>query len=136
MPHKKHPTPFISPGSSSLLVVFLVLAIMIFAVLSFVSAKNDYHYSLKMANAKKDYYQACNRAEEMLKELSSSFEPKEETGGFKIPIDDYRQLSVQYAILQGEKNPSYKITEWKVEMRNTWEGKNTLNLPSFLPGIP
>ena len=76
MNNEKRTIPFISIGSSSLLVVFLVLGIMTFAVLSFVSAKNDYDYSKEIASQKKEYYEACNLAEERLWELSSSFSPK------------------------------------------------------------
>ena len=137
MTEKKRPTPFISIGSSSLLVVFLVLAIMIFAVLSFVSAKNDYEYSLKMATKKQEYYQACNRAEEALFSLSASLSKgKADTfpsiDSFYVPIDDYRHLVVTYEILSDKDNAfTYRILEWKVEMRQSWEGDSTLKLPTF-----
>ena len=137
MTEKKRPTPLISIGSSSLLVVFLVLAIMIFAVLSFVSAKNDYEYSLKMAVQKQDYYNACNKAEEALHALSESLAAAlahsfPETDSFVVPIDDNRHLYVSYDILPDASGKlSYRITSWKVEMRKPWEGDNTLKLPVF-----
>ncbi|MBR5578995.1 MAG: hypothetical protein IKW28_08380 [Lachnospiraceae bacterium] len=137
MTEKKRPTPFISIGSSSLLVVFLVLSIMIFAVLSFVSAKNDYEYSLKMASEKIAYYQACNRAEETLKTLSADLakaspDSCSERDGFLIPIDDTRSLSVAYEILpQASGGLTYRITSWKVVMSQPWEGDDTLKLPTF-----
>ena len=137
MTEKKRPTPFISIGSSSLLVVFLVLAIMIFAVLSFVSAKNDYEYSVKMASWKQAYYRACNRAEETLQALSNELaaaspESYPDRDGFLIPIDDNRSLSVAYEILpQAVGGLTYRITSWKVEMNQPWEGDDTLKLPTF-----
>lgn len=136
MNNEKRTIPFISIGSSSLLVVFLVLGIMTFAVLSFVSAKNDYEYSKKIASQKKEYYEACNLAEERLWELSSSFSKQNtiETGSYSfiIPIDSNRQLFVAYDILENEQqNPIYRVTEWKVELSESWSGKEELNLPSF-----
>ena len=137
MTEKKRPTPFISIGSSSLLVVFLVLAIMIFAVLSFVSAKTDYEYSVKMASGKQAYYQACNLAEEALKELSADLaaaspDSYPDRDSFLVPIDDTRSLSVAYEILPGTSGGfTYRITSWKVEMNQPWEGDNTLKLPTF-----
>lgn len=142
MSRKKHPTPFLSIGASSLLVVFLVLAIMIFAVLSFVSAKNDYEYSRKMASSKAAYYKACNQAEEALYDLSralssSNGEHFPAQDSFLVPIDDHRQLLVSYDIVEGDMgSPTYKIKEWKVEMRDSWEGNSLLNLPSYSPEIP
>ena len=137
MTEKKRPTPFISIGSSSLLVVFLVLAIMIFAVLSFVSATNDYEYSVKMVSQKKDYYHACNQAEEALASLSASLDVSNSnmfpsSDNFYIPIDDFRHLFVAYEIITTEEEKmTYRITSWKVEMREPWEGDNTLKLPTF-----
>ena len=136
MNNEKRTIPFISIGSSSLLVVFLVLGIMTFAVLSFVSAKNDYEYSKKIASQKKEYYEACNLAEERLWELSSSLSGKNmtETGSYSfiIPIDSNRQLSVAYDILINDQGTlTYQITEWEVELSENWSGKEELNLPSF-----
>lgn len=136
MNNEKRTIPFISIGSSSLLVVFLVLGIMTFAVLSFVSAKNDYEYSRKIALQKKEYYEACNQAEEELWRLSSSLSkqsgPAEGSYSFLVPIDDHRQLSVGYDILTDTNGKlTYQITQWKVQLREHWETDEGLRLPSF-----
>ena len=136
MNNEKRTIPFISIGSSSLLVVFLVLGIMVFAVLSFVSAKNDYEYSKKIALQKKQYYEACNLAEEQLWEISSSLSkknpPAEGSYSFTVPVDSNRQLSVAYDILPDTQgNLTYHITKWKIELRESWVGEEELNLLSF-----
>lgn len=130
---EKRTLPFISIGSSSLLVVFLVVGIMTFAVLSFVSANNDYEYSRKIALQKEQYYDACNLAEEALWKLSNpqdgvSF-PAAGTYTLTFPIDSNRLLSVVYEVKQPEEKFTYEILEWKVQLNKDWEGNDNLSLP-------
>lgn len=63
MEFKKKPAPFVNIGSSSLLVIFLVLCLVIFATLSLSGAQSDYQFSKKLADRRTDYYTACNQAE-------------------------------------------------------------------------
>lgn len=63
---KQHTMPFFTIGASSLFVVFLVLSLVSFAVLSITSAKNDYAFSEKLADRKTDYFTANNEAERIL----------------------------------------------------------------------
>lgn len=63
---EKNDMPFISIGASSLLVIFLVLSLVTFAVLSLSSAKSDYTLSQKNADRKQDYFSANAEAESIL----------------------------------------------------------------------
>jgi len=62
---KKNNTPafFLNMGTSSLLVIFLVLFLAIFATLSLSDAKGDYDASVQLAVQKQAYYDACATSE-------------------------------------------------------------------------
>ena len=57
---------FINMGTSLLLVVFVVLCLVVFAVLSISTAQADYNLSSNQAELTSQYYEACNAAEELL----------------------------------------------------------------------
>ena len=65
---------FINMGTSLLLVVFLVLALVVFAVLSLSSAKADRNIVDKEVAASENYYRALTASEEMLKEIDAVLE--------------------------------------------------------------
>ncbi len=64
---------FMSPGAASLLTVFIVLCIAVFATLTLSGAKRDYTYSEQLSAGKRAYYEACNLSESVLHELDSLF---------------------------------------------------------------
>ena len=66
MGSKKKSAPFVNIGSSSLLVIFMVLCLVTFATLSLSSAQSDYKFSQRLADRRTDYYTASNQAEEVL----------------------------------------------------------------------
>lgn len=63
---KKRNDPATTIGSALLLVVFIVLSLVIFATMSLTTANNDYVLSRKIADRNTAYYEASNRAEELL----------------------------------------------------------------------
>ncbi len=65
----KQQSYFVNIGSSSLLVIFLVLCLVTFAILSLSSARSDYSFSEKMALHKQEYYEASERAEIVVSEI-------------------------------------------------------------------
>ena len=64
MKKDKNSSSFTAIGSSSLLVVFLVLCLATFAILSLSSAKSDYSFTERLAEHKSSYYSACSQAED------------------------------------------------------------------------
>ena len=71
METNKKSTPFVNIGSSSLLVIFLILCLVTFATLSLSSAQSDYKFSQKLADRRTDYYAASNQAEEVLNSIDT-----------------------------------------------------------------
>ena len=69
MKQNKQQSTFINIGSSSLLMVFLVLCLTTFAILALSSAQSDYSFSKKFAEHKTEYYEASSRAEMILGEI-------------------------------------------------------------------
>lgn len=74
MKKDKNQTSFTAIGSSSLLVVFLVLCLATFAILSLSSAKSDYSFSQRLAEHKSDYYEASSHAEAILANIDQLLE--------------------------------------------------------------
>lgn len=68
---EKAPAPFFNIGASSLLVIFLILCLVTFAILTLTSAKSDADFAEKLAHHKTNYYAACNTAESILDEIDA-----------------------------------------------------------------
>ena len=67
---EKAPTPFFNIGASSLLVIFLILCLVTFAILTLTSAKSDADFAEKLAHHKTNYA-ACNTAESTLDKIDA-----------------------------------------------------------------
>lgn len=81
MKRDKQQSSFVNIGSSSLLIIFLVLSLVSFAVLSLVSAHSDYKLTKQLAAHKAEYYEASSDAERILAEMDAVFEGQAEEAG-------------------------------------------------------
>lgn len=140
--------PFVNVGSSLLLVIFLLLCLITFATLSFSSAQSDESFSQRIAQRKTDYYEACNQAELLLKQIDGiltawedledldfdvidsidadiTYSPEEATISYQVPINDKQALAVVLG-LDGEG--SYQIEKWQTITTQQWESDDTLQL--------
>ena len=66
-------------GSASILLVFVILCLVSFAVLSIVSANADSKLSARVLERTTAYYAACNQAEEQIASLDAAGELKHMT---------------------------------------------------------
>ena len=154
MSKRKYPT--INIGSSSMLVVFIILCLITFSVLSVASANNDRKYSEKIANRTTAYYKASNKAEELLSQIDDKLKQIYEqynadylsqvpdvltsiagidtsnfpSVSFSIPINDTQTLSVSLLIQIPEKEGDtfYTITSWQEISTEVWNGDEPMNL--------
>lgn len=154
MSKRKYPT--INIGSSSMLVVFIILCLITFSVLSVASANNDRKYSEKIANRTTAYYKASNKAEELLSQIDDKLKQIYEqynadylsqvpdvltsidgidtsnfpSVSFSIPINDTQTLSVSLLIQIPEKESDtfYTITSWQEISTEVWNGDEPMNL--------
>lgn len=74
MKRDKQQSSFVNIGSSSLLIIFLVLCLASFAILSLSSAKSDYSFSERLADHKTEYYNASSEASVILDEIDGILE--------------------------------------------------------------
>lgn len=74
MKTNKQQSSFVNIGSSSLLIIFLILCLATFAILSISSAKSDYSFSERLAGRKAQYYDASAAASQILDDIDSKLE--------------------------------------------------------------
>ena len=126
----KKKTVGVNIGSSSILLIFVILCLVSFAALSIVSANADYKLGQKILTRTSAYYEAYNQAEKSIAAIdktlwdvySSSANEKDyfSTVGheksYLIPISDLQNLSIELEILypQTTGDTCYKIQSWKV----------------------
>lgn len=132
-------------GSSSILLIFVVLSLIAFAILSFVSANADAKLSEKVLNRTTSYYEACNRAElslcnieQTLMDIYKSADNEQKyyllTGGeilsYTYPISDIQSLSIELEILypDTEAGPYYHIKKWQALTTNSLEYDESLHV--------
>lgn len=102
-------------GMSLLFVCFLALCIFSFAVLSLLTARNEYKISQKTAEHQSAYYAASNKAEDRIAELNEEWKSAEESGkkmpekvAFQIEVDSESVLSV---VVEAESGNTEENTE-------------------------
>jgi len=117
-------------GTSSILLIFVLLCLVSFAALSIVSANADNKLSTKVMDRNTAYYNACNEAEESLTSLDITLSNLYVTGiseddyyaqvghsaSYVIPISDLQSLQVELDILfpKNPDEPFYHLTSWQV----------------------
>lgn len=120
MSKHKVQTTFMNIGASSLLVIFIVLCIAIFATLSLSSAKSDYSFSENMAQHKADYYAACNEAEHLLDRADAILA---ETAAVSSDAQNYYEIAeaMMEAKMAGVTNNDQGIptVSWKIPIDNS-----------------
>lgn len=157
--HKK-PRMAFNVGTSSILVVFVLLCLATFAVLSLVSANGDYKLSTQLRDRTTAYYQACSQAELRLADIDSTLEQcfeesaseadyfllassrldieSDRTMSWTENISDNQQLKIELAVTYpSDIHPCYyDIHCWIVEQTDYTETDNTLNLLDMEAGNP
>ena len=135
-------------GSSSILLIFVILCLVSFAVLSIVSAQTDYKLSCKLAERTTKYYEANNEVEAYLRDLQASLDKIYKDSAtaddyfalaghdttFSIQLSEQQMLNVHLTILYpGDGNGYYEINTWKVETQDTLELDDTLPVFTDMP---
>ena len=157
MTQKKEQRGFSTFGFSTILLTFVMIAVVIFSALSLVTAYSDYKLSTKVAENTKGYYNAETKANEKLATLdqllancyfSSSDEASyysklasaladmgvldttNYTLCFQEPIHEkqYFQVTLQLNYPANEEDTFYEIIEWRtISIAETFE-EEPLNL--------
>lgn len=116
-------------GGVSLLVVFAVLCLTVFALLSLATVQADTRLADASAQAVAEYYAADCEAQAILARLRAGerLEGVESFGGiyaYTCPISDTQELQVEVWLKDGH----YKILRWEAAASVEWEADSTLEL--------
>ena len=117
-------------GGISLLVIFAVLCLTIFALLSLSTVQADARLAAASEQAVVDYYTADCKAQEILAQLRVGQRPEgviavgNEYYGYSGDISDNRELRVEVRINGSE----YEILRWQAVFTGDWEPDETLQV--------
>lgn len=116
-------------GGSSLLVIFAVLCLVVFALLSASTVQADGRLSKASADAVTAYYEADCKAEEILAQLRSGAVPSgvEMNGNYfryECPVSD-TQILIVSGTLSGD---FYEILQWQTVSVTEWDEDDSLGL--------
>lgn len=115
-------------GGSSILVVFAVLCLTVFAMLSLATAQTDARLSQASADGVSAYYAADTKAEEILARLLAGELPdgvtvQENRYTYRCPISDTQALEVEIR-LTGPGD--YTILRWQAVSTADWTPDNSI----------
>ena len=118
-----------SVGGSSILTIFGVLMLIVFALLSLSTARADRNLADRTWQAKEAYYKADREAEEILGRLRAGEVPEGVTKkgkqySYECSIDDNQQLQVVVEISGND----YQIKQWKKVYTGDWQGDNSIEV--------
>ena len=116
-------------GGSSLLVIFAVLCLTVFALLSLSTVQADSRLSDASAAAVSEYYAADCRAEEILARPRTGQVPegvrvKADTYSYTCPISETQELQVEVRIREN----GWEILRWQAVSTTQWNEDETLSL--------
>lgn len=152
---KKTSRPLLITGTSTLLLIFVSLCLLTFAVLSFLSARADQNLSRKTAERTSAYYEACNQAEDRLGEADQmlekiwqetanekayfqavretfedmDFDEESRMLSFSVPLTDTQVLTVTLKLRMPESGSTfYTISGWKTINTAGWTADTRQNV--------
>lgn len=152
---KKTSRPLLTTGTSTLLLIFVSLCLLTFAVLSFLGARADQNLSRKTAERTSAYYEACNQAEDRLGEADQmlekiwqetanekayfqavretfedmDFDEESRMLSFSVPLTDTQVLTVTLKLRTPESGSTfYTITGWKTINTAGWTADTRQNV--------
>lgn len=125
MSNKKQQGGVVQIGASSLMVVFLVLCLVIFATLSLVSAENDASFSERSAARRTAYYNARSEVELVLDEIDARLSEKGSEASFSdLNVEKNGDIMYFSTTLSDSQ-------EIRVELRYTPEGEHNYEIISY-----
>ena len=152
---KKTSRPLLTTGTSTLLLIFVSLCLLTFAVLSFLSARADQNLSRKTAERTSAYYEACNQVEDRLGEADQmlekiwqetanekayfqavretfedmDFDEESRMLSFSVPLTDTQVLTVTLKLRTPESGSTfYTISGWKTVNTAEWTADTRQNV--------
>ena len=127
--------PGLNVGSASIVMIFAVLCLTVFAVLSLLTARSELALAVRAADSVTDYYAADAHAVAIYDALAAGTDPAAGTDAeihipapghysYTVPVDENQGLFV----LLAQDGDSLQIRQWYVYMTGEWNPDNSLNL--------
>ncbi|XCP85594.1 hypothetical protein ABXS75_01970 [Roseburia hominis] len=134
---KKTKYPVMNMGTASILTIFIVLCMVTFATLSFISANKDAAFTRQIADRTTAYYAASNEANHQIAEYTEQVKQSWKNGTYDelpktytitVPIDEQKQLNVVLTLCNPDQTGGTycRITEFKEISIEDWEGDEHL----------
>ncbi len=123
----------INIGTSSIMMLFAVLCLTVFAVLSLVSARSQSALAKKSADAVSAYYAADTRAADIFDGLRAGDVPEDVTVSeypdgtyyrYEVPVDENQVL----AVVVCQAGETFEILSWKVSAAAEWNADEQINV--------
>ena len=122
---EKKPEGGIQIGTSSLVLIFVILSLTVFAVLSLTRVLADDRLSDRSADWVAAYYEADCKAEEMLKSINEAAEKDKANAGivsFTVPINDTMSLEVEAVLTDTPRDGRYyAVSKWQEVYSSEYE---------------
>ncbi|MCL2865696.1 MAG: hypothetical protein FWE25_09170 [Lachnospiraceae bacterium] len=155
---KKRFSIHVGIGAPSLLTIFLVLSLISFSVLSYMTSRANFRFVENLEERTTAYYTASNQGEMRLAKIQSLLEEiptwadnadyfqqanitlatnvpgavmdAEHNVSFSIVINENQDLQISIQLLNPDEagNVSFIVTRWQVIQTGEWEPDNKLNL--------
>ncbi len=157
---KRRQNGLISTGTTSIVLIFVLLSMLTFAVLSLVSAQANLRLSEKSAQRTADYYAAENAANDVLLALNDAIAgavpaaddaagfcaavraaapagvqfPADDTLYYEVPLGEEQVLAVTLQLCWPAQadGSHYTITAWQAVTRYDWQADTDLDV--YVPG--
>ena len=116
-------------GGSSLLVIFAVLCLTVFALLGLATVQANSRLSDASAQAVSGYYEADCRAETILSQLRSGTVPENvhaegDLYAYTCPISDTQTLQVEVRV----EGTEYTVLRWQAVSTADWQAEEDLEV--------
>lgn len=116
-------------GGSSLLVIFAVLCLTVFALLGFSTVQADKRLSDASVKAVSDYYAADHQAEQILAKLRSGEIPEgvrvaDDIYRYECLISDTQELQVEVRV----EDQKWEVLRWQAVSTVRWDGDDSLTV--------
>lgn len=137
-------------GTPSLILIFIVMCLITFGLLSLSTAKSEWNLAERNALAVTEYYRADGEGEAfyqmvlkqtavvreksldsqerkrlLVRELGEAYHPEEETVTVQIPMERSQALFIEL-LLQPEERVDIRISKWKIIQTEDYEIDNSM----------
>ncbi|MDD3278460.1 MAG: hypothetical protein PHG16_06205 [Lachnospiraceae bacterium] len=135
---KKRSYPVVNIGIVPVFTICVILCMVTFAVLSYMSADRDFRFSSQVAEQTTAYYDAVNEANQQIASLNQTlldswnrgvYEQTESSYAFSVPVSDTKELIVELTRIEPQPDGSCtRIERFEETSTTKWHGDDSLNL--------